>query len=48
MRTIAGAALIVSAVIGWILMKNRYGTAGFKGNLLCIGLTVGGYFLIWG
>jgi len=47
-RKVSGAVLIVAAVVGWIFMKNKYGSAGVKGNLLCISLTVGGYILISG
>jgi len=47
-RKVLGAVMIVAAVAGWIFMKNKYGSAGVKGNLTCIGLTVVGYFLISG
>ena len=45
---VLGAVMIIAAVAGWIFMKNKYGSAGVKGNLICIGLTVVGYFLISG
>ena len=48
MRTTIGIVLIVAAVAGWIFMKSKYGSAGIKGNLICIGLVIGGYILILG
>ena len=48
MRTIIGIVMIVAAVVGWILMKTKYGSAGIMGNIICICLTIGGHFLIWG
>ena len=48
MRTLLGALMMLVAFVGWSLIKANYGSAGIIGNMLFIGLAVGGYYVIRG